>query len=79
MTSVDSKVMGFHGPGEGLVVIGLVFAILSIGSVMGRILSRVTVKRALGIDDYIMVASLVGYLSPCYLYARRILMLWCVC
>lgn len=64
MTLVDREVVGLQGPGMGLVIVGLVFATISASTVAGRILSRVTTKRVLGYDDYIMVVSLVGSWLP---------------
>lgn len=61
MASIDHKPVGLQGPGVGLAIVGLVFAVLSSATVTGRILSRFTTKRILGKDDYIMVASLVSY------------------
>ena len=60
MAPTDNKAVGLQGPGVGLAIVGLVFAVISSATVTGRILSRVTTKRLLGKDDYIMVASLVG-------------------
>lgn len=61
MASIDHKSVGLQGPGVGLAIVGLVFAVLSSATVTGRILSRVTAKRILGKDDYIMVASVVSH------------------
>lgn len=77
MTSVDHEVVGLEGRGMGLVIVGLVFAATAAATVAGRILSRVTTKRMLGNDDYIMVASLVGYLA--ILYTRQSVIFRCMC
>ena len=74
MTSVDHQLVGLEGPGGSLVIVGVVFAAVSVLTVSGRLLSRFTVARILGYDDLIMVGSLVG--CPAILYSRRTLILW---
>lgn len=61
MTSIDHEAPGLHGPGVGLVIVGLVFGVISAATVTGRLLSRFTTKRIVGSDDYFIVASLVSY------------------
>lgn len=77
MAWINQRAVGLQGPGVGLAVVGLVFAVISSATVTGRILSRVTTKRILGKDDYIMVASLVGY--PATFSTTRTLRFRCIC
>lgn len=63
MTSVKREVVGIQGRGLSLVIVALVFAVVATATVIGRLLSRVAMKRSIGKDDYAMVLSLVSWLS----------------
>lgn len=63
MSSDSPKVVGIQGRGLGLVIVALVFVVVATATVIGRLLSRASMKRSIGKDDYAMVCSLVSWLS----------------
>jgi hypothetical protein len=64
MTTATYEAVGFQGRGLKLGITSIIFAVLAVAAVAGRIASRITWKKPFGADDYVIVASLVCSASP---------------
>jgi hypothetical protein len=58
MNATESEV-GFQGRGVNLAIVSMIFAVLAIAAVTGRVFTRITMKTACGWDDYVIILSLV--------------------
>lgn len=54
---------GLGGRASSLVIVSFVMLFLAIAVVINRFVCRIALKKPLGMDDYVIVLSLVGALS----------------